>query len=101
MKDYYCLNLKFKDTKISDKLFHSHLFVSDKEMYFQIIDNDINSQVDTYFSMSENVLGLFEDNFEVIDTEILIMFDKSRIFKVISFQNDDKNQYFTLFRVVH
>lgn len=97
MKDYYCLNLKFKDTKISDKLFHSHLFVSDKEMYFQIIDNDINSQVDTYFSMSENVLGLFEDNFEVIDTEILIMFNKSRIFKVISFQNDDKNQYFTIY----
>lgn len=97
MKDYYCLDLKFKDTKISDKLFHSHLYVSDKEMYFQIIDNDINSQVDTYFSMSENVLGLFEDNFEVIDTEISIIFDKSRIFKIISFQNDDKNQYFTIY----
>jgi hypothetical protein len=47
--------------------------------------------------MSENALGLFEENFEVIDTEISIMFDQSRIFKVISFQNDDKNQYFTIY----
>lgn len=97
MKDYYCLHLKFKDKKISDKIFHSHLFVSDKEMYFQIIDNETNSRIDTYFSISENALGLFEENFEVIDTEISIMFDQSRIFKVSSFQNDGKNQYFTIY----
>ena len=97
VKDYYCLNLKFKDTKISDKVFHTHLFVSDKEMYFQIIDNDTNSQIDTNFSISGNALGLFEENFEVIDTEISIMFDQSRIFKIYSFQNDDKNQYFTVY----
>lgn len=97
MKDYYCLHLKFKDKKISDKIFQSHLFVSDKEMYFQIIDNETNSRIDTYFSISENALGLFEENFEVIDTEISIMFDQSRIFKVSSFQNDVKNQYFTIY----
>ncbi|WP_269685209.1 HEPN domain-containing protein [Flavobacterium lacustre] len=97
MKDYYCLNLKFKDKKISDKIFHSHLFVNDKEMYFQIIDNDTTSRIDSYFSISENALGLFEENFEVIDTEISIIFDQSRIFKVVSFQNDDKNQYFTIY----
>lgn len=97
MKDYYCLNLKFKDKNISDKIFHSHLYVSDKEMYFQIIDNDDKSEVDRYFSMSENALGLFEENFEVIDTDISIIFDHSRIYKVVSFQNDNKNQYFTIY----
>lgn len=97
MKDYHCLNLKFKDTRISEKVFHSHLFVSDKEMSFQIIDNDEKSNVDRYFSMSENALGLFEENFEVIDTEISILFDKSRIYKVVSFQNDDRNQFFTIY----
>ena len=66
-------------------------------MYFQIIDNETNSRIDTYFSISENALGLFEENFEVIDTEISIMFDQSRIFKVSSFQNDGKNQYFTIY----
>jgi len=97
VKDYYCINLKFKNTKISNKAFHSHLFVSDKEMYFQIIDNDVNSKIDTYFSVSENALGLFEENFEVVNTEISIMFDQSRIFKITSFQNDIKNQYFTIY----
>lgn len=97
MKDYHCLNLKFKDKKISEKIFHSHLFVSDKEMYIQIIDNDEKSNVDRYFSMSENALGLFEENFEVIDTEISILFDQSRIYKVVSFQNDDRNQFFTIY----
>lgn len=97
MKDFYCINLKFKDKRISEKVFHSHLYVSDKEMYFQIIDNDKNSNVDNYFSISDNALGLFEDNFEVIDTEVTILFDKSRIYKIVSFQNDDKNQFFTVY----
>jgi hypothetical protein len=96
MKNYYCLNIKFKDTKISSKIHHTHLFVSDDEMYFQIIDNDENSRVDNYFSISPNALGFFEDNFEIIDTEIAIILDKSRIHKVVSFQNDSENKYFTI-----
>lgn len=97
MKDFYCLDLKFKDTKISDKIYHSHLFVSDDKMYFQIIDNDENSDLDYRFLSSKNSLGLFENNFEVVETEVSIMFDNSRIYKGTSFDSDAKNQFFTIY----
>jgi hypothetical protein len=97
MENYYCLNIKFKDSRISSKIHHAHLFVSDEEMYFQIIDNDENSRVDNYFSISSNALGFFEDNFEIVDTEIVIKLDKSRIHKIVSFQNDSKDNYFTIY----
>ncbi|MGM9979588.1 MAG: HEPN domain-containing protein [Clostridium sp.] len=71
--------------------------MSDKEIYFQIIDNDKNSNVDRYFSVSENALGLFEENFEIIDSNVSILFDESRIYKFISFQNDNINRFFTIY----
>ncbi|MFC7345409.1 hypothetical protein ACFQO9_01600 [Chryseobacterium zhengzhouense] len=97
MKNYYCINLKFRDQRISDKIHHAHLFISDEEMYFQIIDDSINSRIDLYYSLSENALGLFEESFEIIDTEVSLIFDKSRVYKSISFQSDGKNRFFTIF----
>lgn len=97
MKDYYCLDLKFKDTKISDKTYHSHLYVADDKMYFQIIDNDEKSDLDRRFFSSKNSLSLFENNFEVVGTEVSIMFDNSRIYKATSFDRDAKNQFFTIY----
>ena len=97
MKEYYFINLKFKNTEISPKVFHSHLYVSDKEMYFQIIDNEAGSQIDRYFMMSKGIHGLFEDNFEITETEIAIFLDKSRIYKIKSFQSDLQNTYFTIY----
>lgn len=97
MKEYYCINLKFKNTEISSEIFHSHLYVSDKEMYFQIIDNKPNSQIDRHFMMSKGSHGLFEDNFEIIETEIALFLDKSRIYKTKSFQTDFQNSYFTIY----
>ena len=97
MKDYYCLNIKFKDKKISEKTYHSHLFISDKEMYLQIIDNDEQSRIDNYYSISDNSLGLFDENFEIINTEVSIIFDNSRIYKIKSFCSDEKNKFFTIF----
>lgn len=97
MEDYYCLNVKFKDHKISKRIHHAHLFISDIEMYIQIIDNDLDSHVDDSFSISPNALGFFEENFEIIDTEISLMFDKSRIYKFVSFKSDTKNTYFTIY----
>ncbi|KIC61333.1 HEPN domain-containing protein [Chryseobacterium taiwanense] len=97
MKNYYRINLKFKDQRISSKIHRAHLFVSDEEMYFQIIDNDIKSHIDIYYSRSSNALGLFEESFEIIDTEISLIFDQSRVYKSISFQNDGKNRFFTIF----
>jgi hypothetical protein len=96
MKEYYCINLKFKDDKISSKTFHSHLYVSDEEMYFQIIDNEVGSQIDRCFQMSKGALGLFEDNFEIIETEVSLFFDKSRIYRITSFQSDVQNTFFTV-----
>ncbi|MNL30967.1 hypothetical protein D3C87_1527340 [compost metagenome] len=47
--------------------------------------------------MSKNALGFFEDNFEILKTEIGIIFEKSKIYKVVSFESDDKHKYFTVF----
>ncbi len=96
VKDYYCIELKFKDNGISEKTFHSHLYVSDKEMYFQIIDNEPNSQIDRNFSIS-GALGPLEDKLEIIGTEVSLCFDKSRIYKMTSFQTNHQNTYFTIY----
>ena len=97
MKEYFCINLKFKNDEISSKTFHAHLYASDEEMYIQIIDNEVGSQIDRYFTMSKGALGLFEDNFEIAETEIALFFDKSRIYKVTSFQTDTQNTFFTIY----
>ncbi len=97
MKEYYCINLRFKNPKISTENFHSHLYISDKEMYFQIIDNRPNSKIDKHFMMSKGALGLFEDNFEIIETEIGLFLEESKIYKTISFQTDTQNTYFTIY----
>lgn len=98
MKEHYCINLKFKDQRITSKILHGHLFVSDSQMYFQIIDNDDNSQIDTKFSISDSgVFGYFEEKFEIVETEISLLFDKSKIYKMTSFQNDSTNTYFTIY----
>lgn len=96
MKKYYCLNLKFKDQKISDKVHHAHLFVSDEEIYIQVIDDDIQSRIDRYYQASGSSLGLFEENFEIIDSSVSLILDKSRIYKVLSFQTNAKYQFFTI-----
>jgi hypothetical protein len=97
MEDFYCLNLRFKDDKISSKTFHTHLYVSNDEMYFKIIDNDSNSIVDRLFSRSQNPFGLFEDNFEVTETDISMLFDSSRIYRMTSFQTDFENTFFIIY----
>lgn len=97
MKEYYCIELKFKDEKISTQTFHAHLFVSDKQMSFQIIENEVGSRIDNDFMVSKNCLGLFEDNFEIVKTEVSFLLDNSRIYKVQSFKNDGENKFFTVY----
>jgi hypothetical protein len=97
VKDYFCIELKFKDKNISSETFHAHLFVSDKEMYFQIIDNEVGSQIDRDFMVSKGSHGLFEDNFEITGTEVALFLDKSRIYRTQSFQNDIQNTFFTIY----
>ncbi|WP_233885986.1 hypothetical protein [Tenacibaculum piscium] len=96
MKKYYCVELKFKDKRISEKTFHSHLYVSDKEMYFQIIDNELNSKIDRKFSIS-GALGLLKEKLEITRTEVSLFFDESIIYKMISFKTDNQNTYFTIY----
>lgn len=98
MNDFFCLELKFKNPTISREKFHSHLFMEESEMYFRIYVNENNCSVDRKFFMAENSLGLFEENFEVIDSDVLIIFDNSRIYKGSSLKTDnDGQQYFTIF----
>lgn len=96
MKEYYCINLKFKDERISTKIFHSHLFVSDEEIYFQVIDNERSLQLDKIF-LTPDSTDILEKVFEIIDPEVSLFFDKSKIYKIISFQNDSENTYFTIY----
>ncbi|WP_194768786.1 hypothetical protein [Tamlana sp. I1] len=97
MKEYYCINLKFKNSVISSEIFHSHLYVSDKEMYFQIIDNEPGSEIDRDFMMSKGSHGLFEDNFEIIESEVDLFFNESKIYKTTSIQSNLQNSYFTIY----
>jgi tetratricopeptide (TPR) repeat protein len=97
MKEYFCIELKFKDKKISSETFHAHLFVTDEEMYFQIIDNEAGSQIDRNYMISKGSHGLFEDNFEITGTEVALFLDKSRIYRTQSFQSDVRNTYFTIY----
>lgn len=66
-------------------------------MYFQIIDNEPGSQIDSYFMMSKGAHGLFEDNFEITETEVALFFDESKIYRTTSFQSDLQNSYFTIY----
>ncbi|QCE42772.1 hypothetical protein [Psychroserpens sp. NJDZ02] len=97
MREYYNIELKFKDNNISKENFLAHLYISDEKMYFQIIDNNETSLIDRQFSMSKKSLGLFEDNFEIVNSEIPLLFDQSRIYKIRSFENDIQNKYFTIY----
>lgn len=97
MKEYFCIKLKFKNIEISSEIFHTHLYVSDEEMYFQIIDNNPDSKIDRKFMLSEDSHGLFENNFEIIESEIGLFLDKSKIYKTKSFETDQQNTYFTIY----
>ncbi|MBI6118353.1 hypothetical protein [Salegentibacter maritimus] len=96
MKNYYCINLKFKDKKISEKIHHSHFYVSDSEMYLKIYFDDENSRIDRKYMLSKNTHGFFEDTFEIINTEIGLLFNKSRIYRTLS--NDvETYDHFTIY----
>lgn|GEM_PF-1749741 len=97
MEEYYCVDLKFKNEEISPKTLHTHLFVSDKEIYFKIIDNEEGSNVDRDFMVLTKSLGFFEETFEIIKTNVGLIFDDSQICKVTSMAYDSKNNYFTVY----
>jgi hypothetical protein len=97
VKEYYCIDLKFINNEISSKTFHSHLYVSDKEMYFQIIDNEIGSHIDRDFMMSKGSHSLFKNNFEITKTEVALFIGESRIYRTKSFQSDLQNTFFTIY----
>lgn len=96
MKNYYCIDLKFKDQNISDKIHHSHFYVSDSEMYFKIFFDEDNSGIDRKYMLSKNSHGFFEDTFEIPETEIGLLFNKSRIYKTLSNDNHT-NDHFTIY----
>lgn len=97
MEEYYCVDLKFKNENITSRTLHSHLFVSDKEIYFKIIDNEKDSNVDRDFMVQTKSLGFFEETFEIVKSNIGLIFDDSQINKVTSMANDSKNNFFTVY----
>lgn len=97
MKEYHCLNLKFKNSFISSEKHHAHLYVKNDEIFIKIFINKNNKDVDRKFSVSENALGFFDENFGIIESEKKIIFDKSRIWKVTSSEYKEGNHYFTIY----
>ncbi len=47
--------------------------------------------------MSKGAHGVFEDNFEITETEIGLFLDQSKIYRTTSFQTDLQNTYFTIY----
>lgn len=97
MKEYTCINLKFKDKSISNSVHHAHLYVKNEEIFIRIFELDETPDVDRKFSMSENSLGYINENFDIIDSENKVLFEKSRIWKVTSSEFKDNNNFFTIF----
>lgn len=97
MKEYTCINLKFKDKSISNSVHHAHLYVKNEEIFIRIFELDGVSDVDRKFSMSENSLGYIYENFDIIDSENKILFDTSRIWKVTSSEFKDSNNFFSIY----
>lgn len=97
MKEYYCINLKFRDQSISNLTHHAHLYIKNEEILIRIFELDEIRDVDRRFSMSENALGYIDENFEIIDSENKILFNKSRIWKVTNSEFKDNNNFFTIY----
>ena len=66
-------------------------------MYFQVIDNEENSRIDTNFMITLNGMDSFEDRIEIIETEVSLFFDNTKIYRVTSYQSDSQNKYFTIY----
>ncbi|UOU96989.1 hypothetical protein MUU74_10835 [Chryseobacterium daecheongense] len=97
MKEYYCLDLKFKNQKISAFIHHAHLYIKDEEIFIRIFENKEATDVYEKFCLSDNSLGLFEENFNVIESDNKISSDKSRIWKAERSGFKDSNSFFTVY----
>lgn len=84
MEEYYCLDIKFKEQKISTSEHHAHLYITNDDIYIKIFKDENNHNADRNFLESNNTLGYFYENFELIESQIKILFEKSRIWKVIT-----------------
>lgn len=99
MKRYYCLNLEFKNKEISKEIHHAHLYIEkDDTIYLKIFFEQSNSlNLDRKFMISKNSLGLFNDNFNIIETESNLLFDNSRIYQITSFKEQDGKLFLTIY----
>lgn len=97
MKESYCIDLKFKNESISNIEHHAHLYIQEKEIFIRIIEKREHSDIDNRFMMSENSLGYFKENFEILKSEFDLLFEKSRICKITSFSNNADHSYFTIY----
>lgn len=92
----YCIDLKFKNHSISNIEHHSHLYIKENEIYIKIYVENEQSDIDNRFMTDANPLGFFEENFEIINSEFQLKFDKSRIYSINSISHKIK-PYFTIY----
>lgn len=92
MEDYYCIDIKFKNQEISTSEHHAHLYVSNDDIYIKIFNDEKNLNADRKFSDSDNALGYFEENFDLVKSKTKILFEKSRIWKVVT----SSDNFFTI-----
>lgn len=97
MKDYYCLDLKFKDKSLSDSIHHAHLYIKNEEIFIEIFENKESPNADRKFTNSENALSFFDENFEVVKSNYKVIFDGSRIQQVKTFHFKETNKHFVIY----
>jgi hypothetical protein len=73
------------------------LYIKEKEIYIRIFEKEEHSDFDRRYMANRNSLGLFEENFEIVKSEIDLLFENARIFKSISLSGKGSNKYFTIF----
>ncbi len=97
MKEYHCLDLKFKDSLVSELKHHAHLYVKNDLIFIRIFIDENNQNINRKFMHSQNSLGFFDENFEFAGTENKIILDKSQILQIGSHEFKGGQHFFTIY----
>jgi hypothetical protein len=97
MKNYYCIDLKFKKKSISELVYHAHLYIKAKKIFIRIIEKKEESGVCNRYMLRNSNLGFFDDDFEIVNSEFEIITKNSRVSGARSSENKLYHSYFTIY----
>lgn len=98
MRNYYLLKIKFKDESISKEIHSAQLYIDNDIVYMRIFfEITVFPTLDIKYLENKKTLGLFENDFEIVESPIKILFDKSRIYRGSSYAEEDGQIFFTIY----